>query len=162
MTHIFYGLISLAALAPLLLAWDFFHKAKTKGWMWSSEDSRNAYVDGLKTMITAAGIAVALLASNYSSGVRTTSNLISFSAKFAAVTLIACVCLSMVGIILLLRGHERAKSRRLEELKETSHGPVIEGKLLPLEFGLTVAVSSVALSCFLVGFIFVGRIVYHF
>jgi len=121
------------------------------------------YVDGAKTIITASGIAVALLASSSISSARTTNHLVAFSAKVAVVCLISSVCFSLVTILALLRGHERAKSRYLEEQRQAGNrAPITEGKLDIVELLFILVPSGIALSCFLVGFVFLGRIAFHY
>ncbi len=161
-TGIFYLFVSCVAAAPFPFMWQYWHKARTQGWSWTTEDSRDMYVDAVKTVIAASGIAVALLASNYSSG-RTASHLVALSAKVAVVSLISCVCFSLVAILALLRGHELAKGRNIEEQRRAGHiGPIIDGKLNSSELLFILVSSGIALSCFLVGFIFLGRIAFHF
>ncbi len=104
---------------PMLFVWHYWHEARTRGWDWISEDSRSMYVDGAKTLITASGIAVALLASSAVSSARTANHLMAFSAKVAVVCLISCVCLSLILILALLRGFERAKNRYIDEQRKT-------------------------------------------
>ena len=88
------------------------------------------YVDGAKTLITAAGIAVALLASSTVASARITNGLIAFSARVAVVSLISCVCFSFVVILALLRGFERAQARHIENQRKENKTPVAgEGKL---------------------------------
>jgi hypothetical protein len=162
-TFFFYALVVVVAVAPVLLVWHFWHEARVRGWAWTSVDSRNMYVDGAKTIITASGIAVALLASSGVAVERTASHVIGSAAKVAAVCLIACICLSLVLILALLRGHERAKSRFIEERRKAGDKSVItEGKLNTTELLFILIPASLALSCFLVGFVFLGRIAYHF
>jgi len=115
------------------------------------------YVDAAKTLITASGIAVALLASSTVASERATNNLVAFSAKVAVVCLIACVCFSIVVILALMRGFERAQSRHIE-----SGGHAGEGKLNSIELRFILIPAGGALSCFLVGFVFLGRIAFHF
>jgi hypothetical protein len=115
------------------------------------------YVDAAKTLITASGIAVALLASSVVSSARTTNPLVAFSAKVAVVCLISCVCLSLVVILALLRGFERAQSRYIDKGGKAGQGELSSGELL-----FILIPSSIALSCFLVGFLFLGRITFHF
>jgi CBS domain containing-hemolysin-like protein len=162
-TCIFYVFVAGVGAAPFLFVGHYWHEARTKGWSWTSQDSRNMYVDGAKTIITASGIAVALLASSSVSSVRTTNGLVAFSAKVAVVCLISCVCLSLVVILALLRGHERAKSRYIEEQRKTGNRAAItEGKLNTGELLFILVPSGIALSCFLVGFVFLGRVAFHF
>jgi hypothetical protein len=115
------------------------------------------YVDAAKTLITASGIAVALLASSTVASVRATNNIVAFSAKVAVVCLISCVCLSLVVILALMRGFERAQSRHIE-----SGGRAGEGKLNSAELLFILIPAGAALSCFLAGFVFLGRITFHF
>jgi len=120
------------------------------------------YVDGAKTLITASGIAVALLASSAVSA-KTANHLVAFSAKVAVVCLISCVCLSLIVILALLRGFERAENRYIDEQRKA--GKQIEageGKLNTTELLFILVPTSLALSCFLVGFVFLGRIAFHF
>ncbi len=143
--------------------WHYWHKAQTRGWDWISKDSRNMYVDGAKTLITASGIAVALLASSAVVWARTTNSLVAFSAKVAVVCLISCVCLSLIVILALLRGFEQAQSRYIEEQLKAGNEPKAgQGKLNTCELLFILVPTGVALSCFLVGFVFLGRIAFHF
>src|SRR5260370_17014267 len=80
-TCLFYVFVFALAVAPTLFVWSYWHEAHTRGWFWISEDSRTMYVDGAKTMITASGIAVALLASSPVSSARTTTSLLAFPSK---------------------------------------------------------------------------------
>ena len=102
----------------MLFVWHYWHEARSRGWDWISDDSRNMYVDGAKTLITASGIAVALLASSAVSSARTANDLVAFSAKVAVVCLISCVCLSLILILALLRGFERAENRYIDEQRK--------------------------------------------
>jgi hypothetical protein len=47
------------------------------------------YADGVKTTITASGTAVALIASNFSTG-RAPNQIVALSAKLATVCLVSC------------------------------------------------------------------------
>jgi hypothetical protein len=122
------------------------------------------YVDAFKTVITAAGIAVALLASSAVGTARTASQIVAFSAKVAAVCLISCVCFSLIAIVGLLRGHELAKSRNIDDrrTKGQSTADVTEGKLSTGELLCILAPGGISLSLFLVGFTFLARIAFHF
>src|SRR5438876_10766044 len=115
-TYLFYIFVTFLAVAPLPFALHYWCKAHGPlQWIWISIDSRNMYVDGAKTLITASGIAVALLASSSVASARTANPLVAFSAKVAVVCLIACVCFSLIVILALLRGFEQAQSRHIDE-----------------------------------------------
>jgi hypothetical protein len=138
------------------------YEARKRGWAWTNPDTRNMYVDGAKTLITASGIAVALLASSSVASARTASPVVAFSAKVAAVCLISCVCLSLVVILALLRGYERSWSRNQERMTAAGQGSTNEGKLNTAELMLILVPSGLALSTFVTGFVFLGRIAFHF
>jgi hypothetical protein len=165
-TCVFYGLVILIQLPIFWFIWSIWHKATTIGWRYTNYDSRDTYVDVAKTMITASGIAVALLASiTLSFDQRPTNTLAVFSAKVAAASLICCVCASLVVVVALARGHEQAKSRQMDKLRREGHqGPIEtdEGALNNFELGVILIFACVALSCFFTGFLFLGRIVFHF
>jgi hypothetical protein len=162
-TCIFYIFAFLLSLTPVLFVWHYWHEARTKDWGWTSTDSRTMYVDGAKTLISASGIAVALLASSSISSARNTSDLVAFSAKVAAVCLISCVCLSLIVILALLRGFERAQSRHIEEQRKSGNQPKVgQGRLNSIELLFILVPAGFGLSCFLVGFLFLGRIAFHF
>src|ERR1700728_4891992 len=101
-TYLFYTFVFVVSLTPILFVWHYWHEARTKDWGWTSTDSRTMYVDGAKTLITASGIAVALLASSAVSSVRNANSLVALSARIASVCLISCVCLSLIVILALL------------------------------------------------------------
>jgi len=161
-TCVFYIVVFCVVGAPFLFVLRFWRYAHAKGWSWSSEDSRDAYVDVAKTLITASGIAVVLLASS-ASPERTADRVAAFSAKVAVVCLIACVGMSLVAMLALIRGHEEAKGRNIDErrAKGLSTFDVTEGKLTSGELLITLIPSAIALSSFLVGLLFLARIVFH-
>lgn len=164
MACFFYAFVSVVGASPLLLVWNYWHGARTKGLAWTSVDSRNMYVDGFKTIVMASGIAVALLASSSVTSQRTKDEIVALSARVAAICLIACICLSLVAIVALLRGHELSKSRHIEEQRKAGKptAAITEGKLNTGELVCILVPACIALSCFLVGFAFLGRIAYHF
>jgi hypothetical protein len=162
-TYLFYLFVLVLAAAPIWFVRLYWREARIHAWDWISQDSRNMYVDGAKTLITASGIAVALLASSAASSVRSANALMATSARIAAVSLISCVCVSLIAILALLRGFERAQSRFIDEQrKEGNRTTAGQGKLTGTELVLILVPTSVALSCFLVGFAFLGRIAFHF
>jgi hypothetical protein len=120
------------------------------------------YVDGAKTLVTASGIAVALLASSGVASVKTAVPLVAFSAKVAAVSLISCVVFSLMVILALLRGYEVSWSRHNDERTAGGQGSARDGKLNTGELTLILLPAGAALSSFLVGFVFLGRIAFHF
>jgi formate-dependent nitrite reductase membrane component NrfD len=161
-TCAFYIFVVVVAAFPLFFVGFIWREAQKRDWAWTNSDSRNMYVDAAKTLITASGIAVALLASSSVASARTASPLIAFSAKVASVCLISCVCFSLVIILALLRGYERAWSRNMEKRRTAEQGPTNEGKLNNAELLFILVPSGVALSSFVVGFVFLGRIAFHF
>ena len=156
-TYLFYSVVFVFAVVPLLFAYSFWYEARTKGWNWSSESSKSMYVDVGKTLITASGVAVALLASLALSSTKSADRVLVSSAKIAVFCLISCVCLSIVMILALVRGFERAQSRHV-----ASGGRPGQGQLLPIELLFIIIPGGLGLACFLVGFAFLGRITFRF
>src|ERR1700687_1698795 len=161
-TCAFYGFVALVTFLPMLFVWSVWHLARTRGWSWIRQDTRNMYVDGAKTLITASGIAVALLASSSVASAKTAVPLVAFSAKVAAVSLISCVVFSLVLILGLLRGFELSWSRNNEGRIAAGQEPAEDGKLNTSELTFILLPAGAALSSFLVGFVFLGRIAFHF
>jgi hypothetical protein len=165
-TFAFYGVVLFIQLPIVWFIWSFWDKANNIGWRYTNDDSRDTYVDVAKTMITASGIAVALVASiTLSSEHRPTNPLTVLSAKVAAVLLISCVCVSLVCILALARGHEQARSRYVDKLRAQGYQGRIEqyeGSLNNFELRVILLSAGGALSCFFTGFLFLGRIVFHF
>jgi hypothetical protein len=168
-TWVFYGS---ACVIELCIGWflgTILYKGTRNGpkgdvWRWSSEDSRDTWIDVVKSMITASGIAAALLAS-LSLGRPTIalSPIVTRSVKSASVLLVLCVCVSMVAILVLARGHETAKASFVTEEREAKRPTegIREGLLEIPTFGLLLFAGFVALSGFFVGFLFLARIVWH-
>jgi hypothetical protein len=155
---------------PVVAGWfvgQFWAKAQSPdlNLRWMNVDNRNMYVDAVKTMITASGIAVALLASSAVASARTTNGIAAFSAKVAVVCLISCVCFSLAAIMALLRGYELAQARYMEEERAAGRHvnvDVRQGALTNGELLCILVPSWFAFSCFLMGFVFLGRIAFHF
>lgn len=118
------------------------------------------WMDVAKTMISASGIAAALLTS-LALG-KDFDPLVAHSVKISTVSFVLCVCVSMFLILTLARGHETAKARYLSEQREKgSRMEIREGPLSNFALCLTLAGAFIALSTFFVGFLFLGRIVWH-
>jgi hypothetical protein len=167
-TWIFYGFAALIEVGIGCFLGHIFYRAnqktdEAKQWRWSSEDSRDMWMDAAKTMISAAGIAAALLASLSASARDKTvlSAIGTFSLKSATVCLVMCVCVSMFLILSLARGHEAAKARENLKPRPPGSGQVKEGPLTDFALSITLLAAFVALSSFFVGFLFLARIMWH-
>jgi len=155
MACLFYFVVATVVIVPAYFIWTFWRDAKAHGRNWSSEHSRAMYVDVAKTMVTASGIAVALVASS-SAPLRTVDAIVRVSARAGVVSLVLCLCTSLITMLALTRGYEQARSRNLEV------GPGgEEGQLMDSELLLILIPAWVALSSFLVGALFLGRIAFH-
>jgi uncharacterized protein (DUF2062 family) len=161
---------TLIFLVEACIAWflgHFYYKAaqKTKEsdqWRWSSEDSRDTWIDAAKTMISASGIAAALLATLAARQTPILNPLVASSVKAATAILVVCVCASMFLILALARGHEAAKARYMTKLRAEGHqGEIKEGPLSYFALRVMLVSAFVALSGFFVGFLFLVRIVWH-
>ena len=153
MACLFYLFVLIAITAPTIFMWSFWRDAKRRQWNYTTETSRGMYVDVSKTLITASGIAVALVAS---ASARALDSLAKFSARVGVVSLIICISASLVTILALTRGHERAKARNIEAGRGGE-----EGQLLDFELRFILIPGGIALASFLVGLLFLGRITFH-
>jgi hypothetical protein len=153
MECLFYLCVAVAVVIPTIFVWTFWRDAKRRDWKWTTESSRAMYVDVCKTLITASGIAVALVAS---ASARATDQVARISARVGVVCLIVCIAAALATILALTRGHERARSRNMEAGESGE-----EGQLLDFELLLILIPGGVALSSFLVGLLFLGRITFH-
>jgi hypothetical protein len=153
MACLFYLSVFVAVAGPTIFVGSFWRDAKRKQWNYTTESSRAMYVDVAKTLITASGIAVALVASDLS---RATDSIAKLSARVAVICLIVCIVASLTTILALSRGHERARSRNIEAGKGDH-----EGQLLDLELLSILIPGAIGLSTFLVGLLFLGRITFH-
>lgn len=113
------------------------------------------YVDVAKTLITASGIAVALVASSFVQ-LHTSDEIVKVSARLGVIALILCFCSSVIVILALTRGHERARSRNIESGRGGEEGQLTDTELL-----FILIPACTALSSFLVGALCLGRIAFH-
>lgn len=122
------------------------------------------YVDALTTMITASGIAVALVASSAVGSERHKNPVVEFSAKVAVVCLVSCVCFSLTSILALLRGYELAQARFMAQARasDTKVNVAAQGPLTNRQLLCILVLSGLSVTCFVVGFVFLGRIALHF
>jgi hypothetical protein len=121
------------------------------------------WIGAANTMITAAGIAAALVAALSLGLEKTPTPLVVLSAKVAVVSLVICVGVSLALVLTLARGHETAKSRYLEQRRGEGHrGEITEGLLSGLAFWLIIVLAFFALSAFYIGFLYLARLIVHF
>ena len=153
MAHLFYSFVVIVIVVSAIFVWTFWRDAKGRQWNYTTDTSREMYVDVVKTLITASGIGVALVAS---ASARALDDIAKFSMRAGVVTLIICICASLVTMLALTRGHERARSRNIEAGNSGE-----EGQLLDFELLLILIPGGVALASFLVGLLFLGRITFH-
>jgi hypothetical protein len=153
MPCLFYLFVLIAVICPAIFMWTFWRDAKGRQWNYTTDTSREMYVDVAKTLITASGIGVALLAS---ASARALDSVAKFSTRVGVVCLIICICASLATMLALTRGHERAQSRNMEAGRGSE-----EGQLLDFELLLILIPGFFALASFLVGLLFLGRVTFH-
>jgi hypothetical protein len=153
MRWLFYVSLAVAIAAPAIFMWSFWRDAKARQWNWVSDTSRAMYVDVVKTLITASGVAVALVASN---SARAVDSIAKSSARVGVVSLIICISAALVTMLALTRGFERAQSRSIESGQTNIEGQLSDGELL-----FILVPGGIGLSSFLVGLLFLGRITFH-
>lgn len=133
-------------------------------WRMSTVDSRTMYVDVVKSMITAAGIAVVLLASLSLNSQNTPPPLVRLFAKGAAVSLVLCICASLALMVCMSRFHEVASSRQIERrILSGETGPFAnQGPFNDHELKVVLYLAGSSLSCFFLGFWFLLGIIWHY
>jgi hypothetical protein len=109
--------IILSLLPPAFFAWHFKDEAD-KGLRAITEQSRAMYVDVMKTIITMSGVVLALM---FSSGLQAvkSNNTLWCTTKITTVCWLICICASIVAILALSRGYERALSRHIQALNDS-------------------------------------------
>jgi hypothetical protein len=142
----------LAALIPLAFMVSFWYEHVHKGWNWITVEGRKMYTDAVTTLITASGIAVAVVVSRLDSK----NSTVLQTTKEAVFCLIICVVFSMITILSLSRGFERAQSRHME-----GNNPAGQGQLTRVELLFILVPGFFALSGFLEGFLLLGRIAFQ-
>jgi len=153
MACLFYLLVFVAVIAPAMFMWSFWRDAKRRQWNYTTEVSRGMYVDVTKTLITASGIGVALIAS---ASARALDAIAKFSTRVGVSSLIICISASLVTMLALTRGHEKARSRNIEAGRGGEEGQLLDSELL-----FILIPGGIALASFLVGVLFLGRITFH-
>lgn len=153
MACLFYLFVLIAVAVPAIFMWTFWRDAKGRQWNYTTDTSREMYVDVAKTLITASGIAVALVAS---ASARAQDSIAKSSTRVGVVSLIICIAASLVTMLALTRGHERARSRNIDARQSSE-----EGQLSDLELRLILIPGAIALASFLVGLLYLGRITFH-
>lgn len=155
MGFLFYLVVAVVVVVPAIFIWTFWRDARQRQWNYTTDASRAMYVDVAKTLITASGIAVALVASS-SAPLRVVDGVVRTSARVGVISLVLCLCTSLITILALTRGHERARSRNIESGRGGEEGQLTNGELL-----FILIPGWIALSSFLMGALFLGRIAFH-
>jgi len=155
MFYLFYFAVLLVVISPAFFLWTFWRDAKARAWNYTTDTSRAMYVDVAKTLITASGIAVALVASS-AAPFRGVDPIVKFLARTGVISLILCICTSLTTTLALTRGHERARNRSLDIGRGGEEGQLTDSELL-----FILIPAWLALSSFLVGALFPGRIAFH-
>lgn len=108
------------------------------------ERSRGNYFDAVKTMVTAAGVAIAIVAAGFQQ---------KFTApvwilRWAAVSLSLCVMLSVTTMLEMSRSYEQARQRRDQPVRVSSIISVL-------------VLGYLSLVTFLLGFAYLARLTFY-
>lgn len=145
----FHLLATLAVILCQLLILTFIVEAIRHDWRWIRRDGLTIYNDAAKTIITASGIAVAIVAAGIGGRLAAPFWIL----QRAVVCLIVCILSSVMFMIAMARGWERASSRETNQ----SENPFDQGRLSWLELLTILFFGDLALSSFFLGFIYLGR-----
>jgi hypothetical protein len=160
---VFILLIAIAIISPSWFLWTIWRERSTQEWRWITKDSRSMYVDAIKAVASASAIAVSLVSTVTSTAARnsTASSVLSLSVKFAVVELILSIVGSICTILALSRGYDRSRSRFLKDSRRSGAITDEQGELNDVELGWILGSAWVGLTGFLLGFLFVGHIVFQ-
>jgi len=151
-------LIILAVAIPAWFVGTIWFDRKNKQWDWISKDSRDMYAKVLEIVIGASAVAVSLVAAIVSKG-ELRSQPVLHSVKFSVVSLIACMVFGLLAILSLSRGYDRAQARYVQTRPKTKYFD--RGRLDDFEFNCILITSCFCLVGFLVGFLFLARVVFQ-
>jgi hypothetical protein len=155
MAYLFYLFVVVAVVVPAIFMRTFWRDAKRRQWNYTTDKIRTMFVDVAKTLITASGIAVALVASS-AAHLGAVDRIVRDSARAGVISLIICLCASLITILALTSGHLWAQNRSIDSGQGGE-----EGQLTKVELLFILLSAWVALSSFLAGALFLGRIAFH-
>jgi hypothetical protein len=167
-TIVFYIFVASLLILPCRFVWHYWQHANNSNnpseLRWINIDNRTMYVDALKTLITASGIAVALVASSARISEQHKDPIVETSARIAVVCLVSCVCLSLIAIMALLRGYELSVARLKVDLQRLGLETTVntQGLLTNHQLLWILVPCWLSLCTFVIGFVFLGRIAFHF
>jgi hypothetical protein len=99
MAFLFYTFIVIVIVGPAIFMWTFWRDARGRQWNYTTDISRAMYVDVAKTLITASGIAVALVSS---ASARVSDDVARFSARVGVASLIICISAALCTLASML------------------------------------------------------------
>lgn len=150
-------LLAAALFVPFVFVANVWFDHRKRKWSWLTQHDLAMYIDLAKTLITASGIAVAVVASTLG---KQQGNALR-SAKFAVEFLLTSVVASIVVIAALSRIYTRARSRLAGERKPEDNLATNQGKLSDSELLWLLGLAYVGFAGFLAGMLSLGRIVFQ-
>jgi len=142
----FIALACVVVVMPQIFVGSFCWLAKKRRWLYIGIDSRQMYVDLAKSLLTSAGIASSIMVGTYSH-----SQMPAWMVGHGLMFLVACIVSSVWFMTAISRFYETATSR--EPGKQPA--PLMWWELL-----VVLILADMALSLFLIGFLYIGRIGY--
>ncbi len=137
-------IVALALVGPLLFMLSFWRTASN----WIHTEARGIYVEASKTLIATSSIAIAILVSFLGK-----TTLPHWMLQRAVSSLTICMVSSVFAILAIARAYAHAKSRLDAGDKS--------GQLTRLEMVCVFTPEYLALSAFLVGFLYLARLTYQ-
>ena len=159
--YIFIAVVVFAVLLPTWFVITIWHERVKHGWGWINKDSRTMYVDAIKAVASASAIAVSLVSTVTSTARETLRPAVATSVKFSVVSLILSIVGAIFTILALSRSYERSRSRFQNDPRRSSGISDDQGELNRAELAWILASAWVGLIGFLLGFLFIGRIVFQ-
>lgn len=150
-------LLAATFLVPFVFVANVWCDHRRRKWSWLTQDDLTRNIDLAKTLITASGIAVAVVASTLE---KQQGNALR-AAKFAVEFLLTSVVASIVVIAALSRIYTRARSQLAQDRKPEDNLAANQGKLSDSELLWLLGLAYVGFAGFLAGMFFLGRIVFQ-
>jgi hypothetical protein len=161
LTLVFFSPFFLAGVTlPAWFVWRTWNDTHSNDWFWTRKETREMYVDALKTIASACGVGASLISLVVSARRNEQPFRFLIVVRCAVVLLVVGLVAAIVCIVALTRAYDRATSRWLADPnRKGTHEPE-QGKLTHAEFYWILFSGGLSTFGFLEGFICVALIAF--
>lgn len=147
----FRALLFIVVILPLLGFYSFWRDAQKQQWLALNPETLKMYVDAVKTILTASGLAVAAIVASLGGRLSTPIWIV----ERAVTCLVMCIVCAPLTVFVLYRCYDRARSRHHEV---EPRDPYQQGALTSLEYLLLLLMAYATVEGFILGFLYLARI----